>query len=91
LSPLELHEGVFLRRAPDEPNVLLSGVEECASMMGEAQNKLMEVDETDEGLHLFLVRWGVPVHYTSDLELCKMMMPRYLILVFSNSHFLGQR
>jgi hypothetical protein len=37
----ELHEGVFLGQAPDEPNILHSEIEQHVSMMRESRDKLM--------------------------------------------------
>jgi hypothetical protein len=52
----ELHEGVFLGQAPDEPNVLHGQVEECARVVGEPRNKAsVKFDEADERLHLLFI------------------------------------
>jgi hypothetical protein len=65
----ELHEGIFLGQAPDEPNVLHSEIQKCVSMVREPRDKLtVEVDETDKELHLLLVSWGGPVCYTINLD-----------------------
>jgi hypothetical protein len=46
---LELHEGVFLGQAPDEPNILHGQVKECARMMGEPRDEaLVKINEADE-------------------------------------------
>jgi hypothetical protein len=56
-------------QAPDEPNVLHGEVEKCMCMVREPRDRLMvEVYETDKGLHLLLVSWSGPVCYTSDLD-----------------------
>jgi hypothetical protein len=63
------YEGVFLVQAPDEPNILHGEIEKGMRIMEEAWNKSMvEIDKTDEGLHLLLVGWSRPVCYTCDLD-----------------------
>jgi hypothetical protein len=56
----------------------------------------MEIDESNEGLYLFLVRWSGPVCYSSDLDQIhfdlivrdddpKILNPSFLKLVFLRS------
>jgi hypothetical protein len=66
--------------------------------VGEPRNKvLVEIDEADERLHLLLFEGvgqsATPAIFTGSISalLCEMMTLRYSILVFSNSHFSGQR
>jgi hypothetical protein len=85
-------------QAPDEPNVLHGEIKKCVHMMGEPRDKLtVEIDETDEGLHLLLVRCSRPVCYTSNLDRIHFDIIvqddnlQILNLSFLNSHFLGRR
>jgi hypothetical protein len=53
---LELHEGVFLGQAPDEPNILHGQVKECVHMVREPRDESMvDIDKADKGLHLLFV------------------------------------
>jgi hypothetical protein len=63
------HEGIFLGRTPDKPNILHGEVEQGASMLREVRNESsVEINETDEGLDLLLVGRGGPLRYTSYLH-----------------------
>src|SRR3981189_277427 len=62
------HEGVFLGRTPDEPNILHGKIEQGASMLRKVRNESsVEVDKTDEGLDLLFVGRGRPLQHTSYL------------------------
>jgi hypothetical protein len=85
-------------QAPDKPNILHSQVKECARMVREPRDELsVKVDEADKGLHLLFFEGvgqsATPAIFTRSISalLCEMIPLRYLILVFSNSHFPGQR
>jgi hypothetical protein len=93
---LEFHKGVFLGQAPDKPNILHGQVKECTCMVREPRDELLvKVDVADEGLHLLLFEGvsqsATPAIFTRSIStlLCEIL--RYSILVFSNSHFSGQR
>src|SRR3979490_1390989 len=65
----EHHEGVFLGRAPDEPNVLHGEIEQGASMLREVRDESpVEVDKADERLDLLFVSRGRPLRHTSYLH-----------------------
>src|SRR3981189_2974555 len=60
------HEGVFLGRTPDEPNILHGKIEQGASVLRNVRNESsVEVDKTDEGLDLLFVGRGRPLRHTS--------------------------
>jgi hypothetical protein len=66
--------------------------------MGEPRDEAsVKVDEADERLYLLLFEGigqsATPAIFTGSIStlLWEMMMPRYSILTFSNSHFSGQR
>jgi hypothetical protein len=67
-------------------------------MVREARDKLsVEVDKLMKDCTSFLFggvsQSATPAIFTGSIStlLCEMMTPRYSILVFSNSHFSGQR
>jgi hypothetical protein len=91
---LELHEGVFLRQAPDESNIFHGEIKQCVCMVGEARDESMyKFTKSMKDWTSFLVD-GVGQLMTlviltgSILTLLSdMIIPKYLILVCSNSHF----
>jgi hypothetical protein len=53
---LEFHEGVFLRQAPVQPNILHGEVKQCVHMVGEARDGVtVEIDKLTNNCTSFLV------------------------------------
>ena len=58
----EHHEGVFLGRTPNEPNILHGEIEQGVRMLREVRDEpSVEVNKTDEGLDFLFVSRGRPL------------------------------